>query len=108
MAGTIAITKTEAWSVNYSAYHWVLDYLIAHVSDPDVKRQLREIDEYNLGWVCIADFPEPHYSEILQMLTDEIVPDAERRLFPGKPNREKSIDVFRELRDLALQHVRKA
>lgn len=108
MAGTIAITNTEAWSVNSSAYHWVLDYLIEHVTDTEVKQQLQEIDEVNLGWVGLADFPEPHRSEMLRMPADEIVPDAERRLFLGKPDREKSIDVFRELQALARQHVRNA
>lgn len=107
MAGTIAITNTETWSVNSSAYHWVLDYLIEHVTNPDVKRQLQEIDDNNLGWVGLTDFAEPHRSEMLHMLADQIVPDAERRLFPGNPDREKSIDVFRELRDLARQHIQK-
>lgn len=108
MAGTIAITNTKVWSVNSSAYHWVLDYLIEHITDPDIKRQLQEIDENNLGWLDLGDFAEPHRSEILLMLTDQIVPDAERRIFPGKPDREKSIDVFRELQALARQHVQKS
>lgn len=104
MAGTIAVTKDDRWSTASWAYHWVLDYLIEHVTDSAVTSQLREIDEYNLGWVGLYDFAEPTRSEMVRMLADEIIPDAEKRLLPGKSEREGALDILRELQALALKH----
>jgi len=104
MSGTIAVTFDDRWSTASWAYHWVLDYLIEHVADPEVTAQLREIDENNLGWVGLYDFPEPTRSEMLGILADEIVPDAEQRLLPGKPERQGALDILREVQALALKH----
>lgn len=50
VAGTIAITREDRWSVASWAFHWVVQHLIDHVDDADAVRRLQEIEEYNLGW----------------------------------------------------------
>jgi len=106
MAGTIAITENDRWSVASCAYHWVLDYLINHASDPETVAELTEIDENNLGWVEIHEFPAAAREELLRLIVDEVVPDAERRLLPENSDRESAIDVIRDLRALAAKHRR--
>lgn len=82
MAGTVAITRDDLWSVAYWAFHWVVEYLIDHVDDADIVSRLREIEDNNLGWVGLDDFSVEQRQKILPILQHEIVPDAERRLVP--------------------------
>jgi hypothetical protein len=101
VAGTVAITRDDLWSVAYWAFHWVVDYLIDHVGDADIVSRLREIEDNNLGWVGLDDFSVEQRQKILPILQHEIVPDAERRLVPQDPDRERAISVIRELADMA-------
>lgn len=101
VAGTIAITRDDRWSVASWAFHWVVQYLIDHIDDADAVRRLREIEEYNLGWVGLDDFSEQQRRKILHLLQQEIVPDAEQRLLPQDPARERAISTIRELADMA-------
>ena len=101
VAGTIAITQDDRWSVASWAFHWVIQYLIDHVDDADAVRRLREIEEYNLGWVGLDDFSEQQRRKILHFLQQEIVSEAEQRLLPQDVARERAISIIRDLADMA-------
>lgn len=101
MAGTIAITRDDRWSVASWAFHWVVQHLIDHVDDGDAVSRLREIEEHNLGWVGLDDFSVEQRQKILHILQREIVPEAEQRLLPQDLDRERAISVIRELADMA-------
>ena len=105
MAGTIAITRADRWSVSNWAYHWVLDFLIRRVTDPKLAATLSEIDDLNLGWVQLVDFDKPQREELLDLLANELVPDAEARLVPENANREEWIDVIRPLQEIARNQI---
>jgi hypothetical protein len=105
VAGTIAITKEDRWSVSNWAYHWVLDFLIHKVTDPKLAAALREIDDLNLGWVDLDDFDKPQCEELLDLLANELVPDAEARLVPEKASRDEWIDVIRPLQEIARNQI---
>ncbi len=105
MAGTIAITRDDRWSVSDWAYHWVLDFLIHRVTDPKLAAALREIDDVNLGWVGLDDFDKSQCEELLDLLANELVPDAEARLVPEKANRDEWIDVIRPLQEIARNQI---
>ncbi len=105
MAGTIAITRDVRWSVSNWAYHWVLDFLIHRVTDPKLAAALHEIDDLNLGWVELDDFDESQRDELLDLLANELVPDAEARLVPEKANRDEWIDVIRPLKEIARNQI---
>lgn len=101
MAGTVAITRDDRWSVPSWAFHWVVEYLIDHVDDADVVNRLQEIEELNLGWLGLDDFSGEQRQKILHILQEEIVQDAEQRLLPQDLDREHAISVMRELAEMA-------
>jgi hypothetical protein len=105
VAGTIAITSEDRWSVSSWAYHWVLDFLIHRVTDAKLAAALREIDDLNLGWVGLDDFDKSQREELLDLLANELVPDAEIRLVPEKANRDEWIDVIRPLQEIARSQI---
>ena len=88
-----------------SAYHWVLDFLIHRVADPQLAAALREIDSLNLGWVGLDDFDKYQREELLDLLANELVPDAEARLVPEKANHHEWIDVIRPLQAMARKQI---
>lgn len=101
MAGTIAITADDRWSVGSPAFYWVLDELIERVTDGDAAEQLREIRDMNLGWVAVPDFTPAQRAEILRVLGHEIVPYTERTLAPDAPGRASRLAVVGELAAMA-------
>lgn len=101
MAGTILLTDDDTWSVASWAFYWVLDTLVEHVADDELVRQLREIEQENIGMLGLHDFAPEQQQRILDFLRNDIVPEAERNLLPDDPNRERAIDVIRELATMA-------
>ena len=105
MAGTIAITREDRWSVSNWAYHWVLDFLIRCVTDPELAAALIEINDLNLGWIEFADFDKSQREELLDLLVYELVPDAEALLVPENVDREEWINVLRPLQEIARNQI---
>lgn len=68
----------------------MVQHLIDHVDDEDVVSRLREIEEYNIGWVELDDFSEEQRRKILHILQQELVPEAEQRLLPQAQDRERA------------------
>ncbi|MGQ0837132.1 hypothetical protein [Actinokineospora sp.] len=101
MAGDIWITRETRWAANSSLYHWVLDFLIDHLDDPATVAGLEEIRDNNLGLVCAEDFPSPARVDLISVIRDQLVSDAETRLPGNMAERDEFITELRRLAHLA-------
>jgi hypothetical protein len=101
MAGDVWLSREERWSVNSSLYHWVLEFLISSINDHRAVASLAEIRDANIGLVNVADFDPEVQHQVLDLLRDSLVHDAQTRLPPDMPDRQGFIAGLQELADLA-------
>jgi hypothetical protein len=99
MSGDIWLSKDVRWLANSSLYHWVLDFLIVSVDKPDAVRDLEEIRDNNLGLVNIEDFDLGTQHQMVHLLRESLVPQAESRL-QGE-GRQDFLEALQELADMA-------
>jgi len=100
VAATIALAPDVLWSTKGSAFYWVVGYLATRLPTPEAKRRLREIDDNNLGWLALADFPPQVRDQMLRKIWFDLLADAQRRL-PDPPHREEFVNLLRDLVDRA-------
>lgn len=103
MAGDVWLSKQAHWATNSSLYHWVLDFLISGVDDPTTVADLEEIRDANLGLVDLEDFDPIVQRRMLELLRQNLVPDAQSRLRKDMPDREGFIEGLEELANMAQE-----
>ena len=68
MAGSIFLEGGREWHSSSSAFFWVLDALAARASDPALAAHLRELFDFNVGFLGVDDLTEPQRSELVSLL----------------------------------------
>ena len=101
MAGTIELGDSSRWDVPSWAFNFVLDYLVRRLDGEPIAQELREVDEENVGFLNIGEFGPTVRIQVLSLLRDGLVADAEQRVPEDLPGRAGGIDRLKELADLA-------
>jgi hypothetical protein len=101
MSGDIWLSKDVRWLANSSLYHWVLNFLIVSIDKPDTVRDLEEIRDNNLGLINIEDFDLGTQRQMVYLLRESLVPEAESRLRGDMEGRQDLLEALQELADMA-------
>jgi hypothetical protein len=101
MSGTIEVSSHARWSAAGWIFDWTVGYLAEHASDPRVAAQLREIVSDNLGWLGLDDYGPSARTDLVGIITKQLLPAAESALPATIANRASAIDLLRELAELA-------
>ena len=92
MAGSICLEGGREWHSSSSAFFWVLDALAARASDPGLAAHLRELFDFNVGFMGVDDLTESQRSELVS-------------LFGQLPKVARSIPVDEPFRDSFIAQV---
>jgi len=107
MAGTIFMAPNRTWPVASWAFHWVAEFLADNVEDKEAVDYLREVIDSNIGILSLmeegGDFNASARRQILDLLQNKLVPDAERRLPSENFDRTGGLEVLQELSDMACE-----
>jgi len=99
MSGTIAVAADTRWSASGWLFDWTLGFLAAHVKDPKLAAELRQIVDENLGWLSLGDFgPKAEY-DLRCLLKRNLLDEAERALPQTLENRTAALDLLQQLVD---------
>ena len=99
MAGSIFLTDGREWHTSSSAYFWALDALASRATDPGLAAHLRELFDFNVGFLGIDDLPERQRAELVALLGQ--LPAVARSIPPDEPYRDAFIAQMVELAELA-------
>lgn len=105
MAGTIFVAPNRTWPAASWAFHWVAEYLADNLTDKDAIDYLREVVDTNMGLLSLkedgGDFTPRARHQILNLLRNNLVPDAEQRLPTENFDREGALELLQQLADMA-------
>ncbi|MCE5290291.1 MAG: hypothetical protein LLG14_13785 [Nocardiaceae bacterium] len=105
MAGDIILADGDWWAAPSWAYHWVIEFLIPNVSQPDTVATLHEIDDNNLGSFRVEDLPESHRHEVYELLATRLVPDAAKRIQTTGEARQSNLEFLETLAERARAYL---
>lgn len=100
MAGAIVMSPDQMWTASNSPYRWVVDYLLEKISDGPAKDEIKNIAEHGFGILDLSNpdqFTPDDRAEILRVLHQHLVADAEQRLPADLVRRDNYIGVLAEL-----------
>jgi hypothetical protein len=100
MAGTIEVRPDVLWSASGWMFRFVLRSISAEVSDPQLKRALAEIEEFNLGFLSLPQLPAAQRAEVERVIRDRLVTRAEQDLPRDMERRAGVVDYIRGLADV--------
>lgn len=93
MAVSIYYKKTF-WGAGSSLGYLVINTTADFITEPSLKKQLQEIDEYNLGVLSLDDITEPNRSLIRETILEKAIPQIKAS--------HRSAEVLKLLDDLAM------
>ena len=101
MAGTIELGDSNRWDVPSWAFNFVMDYLVRRLDGEPIAQKVREVDEENIGFLNLGEFVPTVRIQVLSLLHDGLVADAEQRFPEDLPGRAGGIAQLKELAELA-------
>lgn len=103
MAGDIRLARELVWGVNYSAYHWAMDFLALSVADAGLRRKITEVHESGVNIFDVTELPVPWRAEILLLLRTRFADCSAQRLPGPRAGNEDFLTTCRELAELAAR-----
>jgi hypothetical protein len=104
MAGAIVIASEQIWMASNSPFRWVVDYLLEKLGDGTAKDEIKSVADHGFDTLDLdnADqFTPTDRVEILRVLRDHLVADAERRLPSDLGGRDEYLRTLAELAEQA-------
>lgn len=108
MAGAIVMAPDEIWMASNSPFRWVVDYLMDKLSNGPAKDQIKTIADQGFDTLDLDDpdqFTPIDRTNILRILHEHLVSDAEQRLPPDVGGRDEYVRVLAELADQAGRNL---
>lgn len=108
MAGAIVLSPDQMWMASNSPFRWVVDYLLEKISDSPAKDEIKNIAEHGYDIIDLDNsdqFTPADRAEILRVLHEHLVADAEQRLPANLGGRDQYVCVLAELADQAGRNL---
>jgi hypothetical protein len=101
MSGTIALSHDTRWSGAGWLFDWVLRFVAREAGDERISADLQEIMEENLGWFDLTTLPVEIRRVVTEKLGYELVDAAETTLPGTLPERQRVLELLRDLSEMA-------
>jgi hypothetical protein len=99
VAGSLFLPDGREWHSSSSAFLWVLDAVATRATDPGLAAHLRQLFDFNVGFVGVDDLPENQRAEFVALLGQ--LPTVARSIPADEPYRASFIAQMDELAKLA-------
>jgi hypothetical protein len=103
MSGTIALSRDTRWSGAGWLFDWVLRFVAREAGDERTAANIQEIMDENLGWFDLATLPAETRGIVAEKLGGELVVTAEATLPGTLPERERVLELLRDLSEMARE-----
>lgn len=86
--------NTNFWGASSSLGYLVINSTAEFITDPDLKKQLQEIDEHNLGVLSLDDMTEPNKRLVRKTILEKAIPHIKAT--------HHSTEIHKSLDELAI------
>ena len=100
MAGTIALSDSAggaSWSAASWLFDWVLEAVAGQSRDEQLKAELTELVEANIGYLSFDDLTASQRDSVRQIITGQLMDIARRELPESMPGRPATLALLEEL-----------
>lgn len=108
MAGVIVISPDQMWTASNSPFRWVLDYLLDKLGDGPAKDEVKNIADHGYDTLDLdnpAQFTPTDRTQILRILHDHLVTDAEQHLPIDLGGRGDYLSALTDLAEQARRNL---
>jgi hypothetical protein len=99
VAGSIFLDDGRSWHSSSSAFFCALDTLASRATDPGLAAHLRELVDFNVGFLGVDELTKPQRSEFVGLLRQ--LPTIARSIPADEPYRDSFIDQMDSLARMA-------
>jgi hypothetical protein len=86
MAGYFRTIDGPGWSIRSSVFYWIMDTMAEHSLSAELSARLREISEFNLGLINLAELSPAELDEFTSLA--QRAPQIARDELPDTPHRD--------------------
>ncbi|OAR21874.1 hypothetical protein A8W25_30830 [Streptomyces sp. ERV7] len=90
MAWTISLSDEYQWSAQTGLVMSVLEFLRDSVEDPDARRKIERVLDYQLGYLDVQDLPATGREDVLRRLRTDLPDWAEAMFSSGEGTSQRS------------------